>query len=95
MSEIMKWLHAHGHDDQQARWYVDKESGKTLRRDAFQRLQQDIFAGKVGMVVIWKLDRLSRRLRDRREHPRRLVREGSDRSSSSLSRSNSTGPSAG
>lgn len=64
VSEIMKWLHAHGHDDQQVRWYVDKESGKTLRRDAFQRLQQDIFAGKVGMVVIWKLDRLSRRLRD-------------------------------
>ena len=64
VSEIKKWLAAQGHDDQQVRWYVDRETGKTLRRDAFQRLQQDIFAGKVGMVVIWKLDRLSRRLRD-------------------------------
>jgi DNA invertase Pin-like site-specific DNA recombinase len=64
VSEIAKWLAAHGYDDQQVQWYMDKESGKTLCRDAFQRLQQDIFAGKVGMVVVWKLDRLSRRLRD-------------------------------
>jgi DNA invertase Pin-like site-specific DNA recombinase len=64
VSEIKKWLAAQGHDEGQVQWYVDKESGKSLRRDAFQRLQRDIFAGKVGMVIVWKLDRLSRRLRD-------------------------------
>jgi DNA invertase Pin-like site-specific DNA recombinase len=35
-----------------------------LCREAFQQFQKDIFAGQVGMVVVWKLDRLSRRLRD-------------------------------
>jgi DNA invertase Pin-like site-specific DNA recombinase len=64
VSEIGKWLAAHGHDEGQVQWYVDKESGKTLRRPKFEQLQKDIFAGQVGMVVIWKLDRLSRRLRD-------------------------------
>jgi DNA invertase Pin-like site-specific DNA recombinase len=64
VSEIGKWLAAHGYDDQQVAWYIDKETGKTLCRDEFQRLQRDIFSGKVGTVVSWKLDRLSRRLRD-------------------------------
>jgi DNA invertase Pin-like site-specific DNA recombinase len=64
VAEIGKWLAAHGYDQQQVEWYVDKESGKTLRRDEFERLQRDIFAGRVAAVVLWKLDRLSRRLRD-------------------------------
>ena len=64
VSEITKWLIAHGHDPHQVAWYVDKETGKTLHRDQFERLQKDIFAAKVNTVVIWKLDRLSRRLRD-------------------------------
>jgi len=45
-------------------WYEDKESGKILKRPAFDRLQRDIFDGKVKAVVCWKLDRLSRRLVD-------------------------------
>ena len=64
VSEIGKWLAAHGHDEKQVRRYIDKETGKTLQRPEFMRLQQDIFAGQVGTIVIWKLDRLSRRLRD-------------------------------
>jgi DNA invertase Pin-like site-specific DNA recombinase len=35
-----------------------------LKRPEFERLQKDIFAGTVKTVVVWKLDRLSRRLRD-------------------------------
>ncbi len=64
IAEITKWLNAHGYDGGQVEWFVDKETGKTLKRPAFERLQQHIFAGKVSMVVVWKLDRLSRRLRD-------------------------------
>jgi len=64
VAEIGKWLAANGYDDQQVCWYVDKETGKTLRRPEFERLQQAIFTDKVSMVVVWKLDRLSRRLRD-------------------------------
>lgn len=43
---------------------MDKETGKHTNRPAFERLQKDIFDGKVQQVVMWKLDRLSRRLVD-------------------------------
>ena len=43
---------------------LTKRTGKTLCREAFQQLQKDIFAGLVQTVIVWKLDRLSRRLRD-------------------------------
>lgn len=64
IAEIEKWLAAHGYDPQQVRWFVDKETGKTLKRPEFERLQGEIFAGRIGTGVVWKLDRLSRRLRD-------------------------------
>jgi DNA invertase Pin-like site-specific DNA recombinase len=64
VAEITKWLEGNGVDPAQVEWYLDKETGKTLNRPAFDRLQVDIFNGKVKTVVVWKLDRLSRRLRD-------------------------------
>lgn len=63
-SEIQKWLDNHGVDPKQVEWYLDKETGKHTNRPAFERLQKDIFDGKVQQVVLWKLDRLSRRLVD-------------------------------
>src|SRR5438045_1701079 len=63
-SEIKKWLEGNGIAPEQVQWYRDTETGKTLDRPAFQRLQKDIFTGKVKTVIVWKLDRLSRRLRD-------------------------------
>lgn len=63
-AEIKKWLDATGIDPKQVEWYCDKESGTTLKRPEFDRLQADIFHGKVKCVVLWKLDRLSRRLKD-------------------------------
>jgi len=63
-AEIQKWLDANGIDAKQVEWYADKETGTKLDRPEFQRLQADIFHGKVKTVIIWKLDRLSRRLRD-------------------------------
>jgi len=63
-AEIEKWLDANGIDRSQVKWYADKESGRFLKRPEFDRLQADIFHGKVKAVVCWKLDRLSRRLRD-------------------------------
>ena len=64
VAEIGKWLKANGYNEDQVEWFIDKESGKTLKRPEFQRLQADIFSGRVKTVVIWKLDRLSRRLKD-------------------------------
>ena len=60
--EIQRWLTGNNLTD--AIWFVDKESGDTLARPAFEKLQRDIFDGKVKTVVIWKLDRLSRSLKD-------------------------------
>jgi len=62
--EIQKWLNANGINPEQVEWYSDTVTGKTMVRPEFQRLQRDIFSGKVKQVVLWKLDRLSRRLKD-------------------------------
>jgi DNA invertase Pin-like site-specific DNA recombinase len=64
VAEITKWLEGNGVDAAQVEWYLDKETGKTFQRAGFERLQKDIFNGTVKTVVVWKLDRLSRRLRD-------------------------------
>jgi DNA invertase Pin-like site-specific DNA recombinase len=64
VAEISKWLKANGYDESQVTWYIDKESGKTLKRPEFERLQADIFSGQIKTVVCWRLDRLSRRLKD-------------------------------
>lgn len=63
-AEIQKWLDANGIDAKQVEWYADKETGRTMQRPEFDRLQKDIFNGKVKCVILWKLDRLSRRLKD-------------------------------
>src|SRR5215471_18148395 len=63
-SEIQKWLKANGISRGEVEWYEDQETGTSLRRPEFDRLQKDIFVGKVKTIVLWKLDRLSRSLRD-------------------------------
>ena len=60
--EIESWIAAHGIKD--VEYYVDKKSGDSLDRPAFKRLEAAIFAGEVKTIVVWKLDRLSRSLRD-------------------------------
>jgi DNA invertase Pin-like site-specific DNA recombinase len=62
--ELTAWLRNNGYDLSNVEWYIDKASGKTLQRPEFERLQRDIFNGTIKTVVCWKLDRLSRRLRD-------------------------------
>lgn len=59
--ELQKWCDGHGMTPV---WYIDKASGDNLDRPEFDRLSADIFAGTVRTVVVYKLDRLSRSLRD-------------------------------
>ena len=61
---ITHWLANHSHDLGEVRWYEDTETGKTLRRAGFQALQAAIFRGEVKTVIVWKLDRLARSLRE-------------------------------
>ena len=63
-AEIQRWLRQNRIRARRVVWFEDTETGRSLKRPAFERLQQEIFAGKVEMVVVWKLDRLSRRQRD-------------------------------
>ena len=63
-AEIGRWLAGSGIDPSSVEWYEDKESGQDLKRPAFDRLGKAIFAGTVKTVVVWKLDRISRRQRD-------------------------------
>ena len=61
---IEGWLKGQGIPATDVRWYQDQVSGSTLDRPAFDQLQADIFAGQVRTVVVFKLDRLSRSLKD-------------------------------
>jgi DNA invertase Pin-like site-specific DNA recombinase len=61
-AELEAWLKRQRHKT--ARWFEDRESATTMQRDAFQRLQAAIFAGQITTVVIWKLDRLARSLKE-------------------------------
>jgi DNA invertase Pin-like site-specific DNA recombinase len=45
-------------------WFEDRDSATNLERDAFQKLQAAIFAGDIDTVVVWKLDRLARSLKE-------------------------------
>jgi DNA invertase Pin-like site-specific DNA recombinase len=60
--EIERWLKGNGAKD--VCWFIDKKTGDHLDRPEFKRLQQAVFNGEVGTVVVWKLDRLSRSLQD-------------------------------
>jgi DNA invertase Pin-like site-specific DNA recombinase len=62
--EIERWLKGNGADANTVRWYLDKSTGDNLNRPGFENLQRDIFQGDIGTVVIWRLDRLSRTMRD-------------------------------
>ena len=62
--EINRWLTGNGVDPDNVRWYVDKVTGDNLDRPEFEKLQQAVFMGEVETIVVWKLDRLSRSLRD-------------------------------
>ena len=44
------WLRRHHY--QAVQWFEDHESGTTMQRAAFQRLQTAIFAGEVTTVVV-------------------------------------------
>jgi DNA invertase Pin-like site-specific DNA recombinase len=45
-------------------WFEDTETGATLTRSGLIGLQEAIFAGTVKMVVVWKLDRIARSMRE-------------------------------
>lgn len=63
-AEIKRWLTSHGHKPKAVTWFEDKETGKSLNRPAFKKLEAGVFSGEVKTVVVWKLDRIARSIRD-------------------------------
>ena len=59
--ELEAWLKRHRLKAVQ--WFEDRDSATNLQREAFVKLQAAIFAGKITTVVVWKLDRLARSLK--------------------------------
>ena len=64
VTEIKRWLTGNGVEASGVKWFTDKKSADNLERPGFEALQTAIFNGEVGSVVIYKLDRLSRKLRE-------------------------------
>ena len=47
-------------EDGKVRWYTDKASGTTMDRVGWRKLEADLRAGKIGRIVVWRVDRLGR-----------------------------------
>ena len=61
-AEVEAWINRR--HIKRARWFEDHDSATNLQRDAFKKLQDAIFAGEIDTVVVWKLDRLARNLKE-------------------------------
>jgi DNA invertase Pin-like site-specific DNA recombinase len=57
--DLEAWARVHGRG-RSVRWYRDQFTGTTLARPGMQRLEGDIDTGRVGTLVVWRLDRLGR-----------------------------------
>lgn len=57
--ELERWAAAFAAGEE-VRWYSDQESGTTMERPAWRRLEQELRAGNVARLVVWRLDRLGR-----------------------------------
>ena len=63
-AEVDKWVTSNGLDKTAIRWFEDKDTSTTTNRPAFEKMQKAIFDGLIQIVVVWKLDRISRSQRD-------------------------------
>jgi DNA invertase Pin-like site-specific DNA recombinase len=61
-AELDAWLKRHR--IKAVQWFEDRDSATNMQREAFRELQAAIFAGKITTVIVWKLDRLARSLKE-------------------------------
>ena len=57
---IERWLTGQGIDPAKVVWYADKASGRTMERPGWTRLANDLAAGQLAVIVVFRLDRLGR-----------------------------------
>ena len=49
--------------ESESRWFRDKYTGKTMERPGMSTLLDELHAGKLERIVVWRLDRLGRTAR--------------------------------
>ncbi len=55
--DLRRWIDG---QDEPVKLYTDHQSGKTMARPGWEKLEKGIRMGKVSAVVVWRLDRLGR-----------------------------------
>ncbi|MDH3603913.1 MAG: recombinase family protein [Candidatus Tectomicrobia bacterium] len=63
-AEIKRWLKGNKIKLSAVTWYEDTESGTTSARPALEAMKTAVFGGEVDTIVVWKLDRISRDMRE-------------------------------
>jgi DNA invertase Pin-like site-specific DNA recombinase len=61
---ITQYLTGHSVDMSTVRWYEDTITGATMTRIGMDALNKDIFMGTIHCVVVWKLDRIARLMKE-------------------------------
>ena len=57
LPDLERWAAS---QDEKIIWYKDKQSGKTMTREAWCKLEEAMRVAKVSQVVVWRIDRLGR-----------------------------------
>ena len=63
-AEVEACIEREGIDPEAVRWFIDTGTGDNLEREAYEELDGLIMRGKVGTVIVARLDRLSRDMAD-------------------------------
>ncbi len=50
------------HNITNTKTYIDRITGSKMERPALGKLQKDIFKGRIKTIIVWKLDRVARKL---------------------------------
>lgn len=59
LPDLERWLGAHA-PNTSVKWYRDSQSGQTMDRPAWKQLEEDLHAGRVSKLIVWRIDRLGR-----------------------------------
>lgn len=61
-ADIKRWLKGNGIDD--AQWFEDTGSGRDFDRPALNELNAAVFNGEVDTIIVWKIDRIGRTMKE-------------------------------
>ena len=59
LPDLERWVRAFA-ENETVIWYRDSDSGGSMDRPAWRRLEADIHAGRISKLVVWRIDRLGR-----------------------------------